>query len=67
MKQVLSIGEILIEYFLQGNAPLAVAYRKRKPELLTEHESALLAKRKPEVAGTVTFNEKGGKDAENRI
>lgn len=59
MKQVLSIGEILTEYLLQGNAPLAVAYRKHKPELLAE--------RKPEMASTVTSNEKGGQDGKNRI
>lgn len=53
------IGEILTEYFLQGNAPIAVAYRKHKAEHLAEQ--------KPEVASTVTSNEKGGEDGKNRI
>lgn len=49
------IGEILNEYFLQGNAPLAVAYRKH------------LAERKAKVASTVTSNQKGGHDGKNRL
>lgn len=49
------IGEILNEYLLQGNAPLAVTYRKH------------LAERMAEVASIVTSNKKGGEDGKNRI
>lgn len=59
MNKVLSIGEVITEMFLQGNAPIAVAYRKYKAEHLAEQ--------KPEVASTVTSIEKGGEDGENRI
>lgn len=55
MNKVLSIGEILGEYLLQDNAPLAVAYRKH------------LAECKAEEASTVTSIEKGGEDGKNRI
>ena len=34
MKQVLVIGEILNEYLLHSNAPLAAAYRKHVQEMM---------------------------------
>lgn len=30
MNEVLAIGEVVNDYFLHSNAPLAIAYRKRK-------------------------------------
>ncbi len=45
------IGEILNEYFLHSNAPLAIAY----------HEHVL------EMASTATSNEKGGQDGKNQL
>lgn len=30
MKEVLSIGEVVCDYFLHGENPLAIAYRRRK-------------------------------------
>lgn len=39
MKKVLSIGEILNEYLLHSNAPLAAAYRKHVQERMASNES----------------------------
>lgn len=39
MKKVLSIGEILNEYLLHSNAPLAAAYRKHVQEMMASNES----------------------------
>ena len=39
MKKVLTIGEILNEYLLHSNAPLAAAYRKHVLEMMASHES----------------------------
>lgn len=39
MKKVLSIGEILNEYLLHNNAPLAAAYRKHVLEMMASNES----------------------------
>ena len=49
------IGEVITEMLLQGNAPLAVAYRKH------------IAECKAEEASTITSIEKGGEDGKNRI
>ena len=39
MKKVLTIGEILNEYLLHSNAPLAAAYRKHVQEMMASNES----------------------------
>ena len=39
MKKVLTIGEILNEYLLHSNAPLAAAYRKHVLEMMASNES----------------------------
>lgn len=39
MQKVLSIGEILNEYLLHSNAPLAAAYRKHALEMMASNES----------------------------
>lgn len=39
MQKVLTIGEILNEYLLHSNAPLAAAYRKHVLEMMASHES----------------------------
>lgn len=39
MQKVLSIGEILNEYLLHSNAPLAAAYRKHVQEMMASNES----------------------------
>lgn len=39
MQKVLTIGEILNEYLLHSNAPLAAAYRKHVQEMMASNES----------------------------
>lgn len=39
MQKVLSIGEILNEYLLHSNAPLAAAYRKHVQEMMASKGS----------------------------
>lgn len=39
MQKVLTIGEILNEYLLHSNAPLAAAYRKHVLEMMASNES----------------------------
>ena len=39
MQKVLTIGEILNEYLLHSNAPLAAAYRKHVQEMVASNES----------------------------
>ena len=39
MKKVLTIGEILNEYLLHSNAPLAAAYRKHVQEMMASKGS----------------------------
>lgn len=48
MKKVLSIGEILNEYLLHSNAPLAAAYRKHVQEMMASN-------------GSVDYIKKGGR------
>lgn len=45
MKKVLSIGEILNEYLLHSNAPLAAAYRKHVQEMMAGKESVVHIKK----------------------
>ena len=45
MKKVLSIGEILNEYLLHSNAPLAAAYRKHALEMMAGKESVVHIKK----------------------
>ena len=48
MKKVLTIGEILNEYLLHSNAPLAAAYRKHVQEMMASK-------------GSVDYIKKGGR------